>query len=155
MSRATWDQTWMSVADAVAQRSPCVRAQAGAVIVTVSNRVVATGYNGFPAPRRTNPTSCDERTGCERAKSGPADPHSYLDCIATHAEANALLFCDRAAREGGTIYVTTNVCWECAKLVANSGLKRVVMRDDRAYRPNAQVSTFFQECLIVVDVVGH
>lgn len=50
----------------------------------------------------------------------------YEDCPALHAEANALSVCDRAQREGGVIYVTSHVCWNCAKLVANSGLVAVV-----------------------------
>jgi deoxycytidylate deaminase len=138
----------MATAREVARRSPCVRTQAGAVVVTAENRVVATGYNGFPAGRATNPSNCDSPFGCSRALDGPEEPHTYLDCIAVHAEANALLFCDRDARLGGTIYVTTNVCWECAKLIANSGLSRVVMVVDRDYRPIDQVRDLFTECQI-------
>lgn len=156
--KAGWDTTWMAVADAVAQRSPCVRTQCGAVIVDASNRIVATGYNGFPARRRTNPQACSDHphpdlgtpwpVGCPRAIDGPADPHVYTDCFSIHAEANALLFCDRREREGGTIYITTNLCWECAKLVANSGLVRVVMRSDRDYRPTDQVVQLLADCFI-------
>lgn len=39
---------------------------------------------------------------------------------------------DRTARAGGTIYVTSHVCFGCAKLIANSGLSRVVVATDRA-----------------------
>jgi deoxycytidylate deaminase len=58
----------------------------------------------------------------------------YEDCPALHAEANALMVCDRKDREGGTIYVTSGVCWGCAKLIANSGLGTVVID---ASPPNA------------------
>lgn len=49
-------------------------------------------------------------------------------CPSLHAEANALSVCDRSQREGGTMYVTSMPCYDCAKLIANSGLKTVVYR---------------------------
>lgn len=137
MRRATWDETWMDVAFAVAERSACERAQAGVAIVDRTQRIVATGYNGPPASAPTGPDrACS--TWCPRGASGPAaDPRNYDDCVAIHAEQNALMFCDRRDREGGTLYVTTSVCVTCAKLVANSGLARVVVAVediDRGYR---------------------
>lgn len=47
-------------------------------------------------------------------------------CVSLHAEANALVVCDRTQRELGTIYTTSIPCYDCAKLIANSGLARVV-----------------------------
>lgn len=154
MNRASWDETWMSVAGDIALRSPCIRRQAGVVVVDATNRLVATGYNGFPSTRATNPVACHDMGGCDRSRLGVKDPHSYTDCLSIHAEANALLFCDRRDREGGTIYITTNLCWECAKLVCNSGLKRVVMRVDAAYRPVDQVAQLLDECRIELTLWG-
>jgi deoxycytidylate deaminase len=51
----------------------------------------------------------------------------YDDCPSLHAEANALLSAERSERLGGTIYVTSAICFGCAKLIANSGLVSVVM----------------------------
>lgn len=136
---ATWDETWMAVADTVSRRSECLRGTAGAVVVDSSNRVVATGYNGPPAGLKMG---CDT---CPRHIFGPESVLSYTDCITIHAEANSLLFCDRRDREGGTIYVSTNCCFDCGKLVANSGLARVVMRQDRAYRKPLNVTSFLEE----------
>lgn len=123
----------MAVAEVVALRSPCARARVGAVIVDPTNRIVATSYNGppsnFPRPWEDN---CDGRQGeagfCIRGKYGPTEDTviSYSDCSTIHAETNALMFCDRRDREGGTIYVTSAPCLTCAKAVANSGLKRIV-----------------------------
>lgn len=136
MRRATWDETWMAVALAVAERSACERAQAGVAIVDRTQRIVATGYNGPPASAPIGDArAC--AAWCPRGASGPlADPRSYDDCVAIHAEQNALMFCDRRDREGGTLYVTTSVCVTCAKLVSNSGLARVVVAVDagREYR---------------------
>jgi dCMP deaminase len=113
----------MSVADVIARRVRCVRRRAGCAIVSSTNRIVATGYNGPPAGY-TAQGRCDR--WCDRAKTGGG--LSYDDCVSVHAEANALMFCDRREREGGTAYVTSCPCFTCAKQLANSGLARVVYR---------------------------
>jgi dCMP deaminase len=121
----------MAVARSVAQRSLCDRDRVGAVIVTPANRVVSVGYNGPPAGLQTHGGRCTgwcPRAGANRLDrlNSSLDPE-YEDCFALHAEANALSVCDRVQREGGTIYVTSGVCFGCAKLIANSGLVRVVV----------------------------
>lgn len=128
MQRVSWDEVWVNVARAVAKRSRCCRAQVGAVIVDPTNRIIATGYNGMPAglPIPTGAT-CEEF--CPRGKLGPSleTITDYSDCFSTHAEANALMFCDRRDRLGGAIYVTGDTCMHCARLIANSGLTRLVI----------------------------
>lgn len=58
----------------------------------------------------------------------PISPNStYDDCVAIHAEANALLSSDRSLRLGGMMYVTGAVCYSCAKLIANSGISYLVV----------------------------
>lgn len=131
MPRPSWDNTWLEVARVVAKRSLCERDKVGAVIVSSTQRIVATGYNGPPAGFPHNNLPC--QTWCTR-RSG--DDTDYLNCPALHAESNALSVCDRMVREGGTIYISSDVCYGCAKLVANSGLTRVVVmrHPDRMYR---------------------
>ncbi len=73
---------------------------------------------------------------CQRViQPSPGFSPDYSDCPSLHAEANALLTSERSQRVGGTIYVTTEVCFGCAKLIANSGLHGVVVNSD----PNAYV----------------
>lgn len=119
MNRATWDETWMDVADTIARRSACLRDQVGAVIVGPSNRIISTGYNGPPQGFQG---SC---LMCPRQQLGPPRP-----CISAHAEANAIAWADRGRYTGGTLYVTSTVCQTCAPLVANCGVSRVVGRWD-------------------------
>lgn len=71
-----------------------------------------------------------------------------------HAEANALLRSDYTKRVGGTIYVNSHICYGCAKLIANSGLYRVVVDTDKAdTHRNPQASyKFLQECGLLVDL---
>lgn len=135
MDRPTWDTTWMEMATAMSRRSRCVNRQVGCVIVTPQNRPMAVGYNGPPANFDTSPVihfgvpsvpkseKCDD--WCERGGSNDRGT-SYSNCVSVHAEANALLFADRRDYEGGTIYITNFPCWDCAKLVANSGIRKVV-----------------------------
>lgn len=152
-ARPSWDQTWMQMAISIAGRSRCTRAQHGAVIVDEFNRIITTGYNG---PAADFPTLTEFCSGwCRRSQYGPENPLSYSDCPAIHAEANALLHCDRNEREGGTIYVNGVPCMDCAKLIANSGLARVVVLDDqRDYRAPTKSLDHLKVCNLKVDVHG-
>lgn len=153
MDPSTWDQTWMKMADAIALRSRCSRGGVGAVIVDPRNRIVAVGYTGPPAGFPTQ-GSCDGF--CDRAIYGPQLDTliSYADCVSIHAEANSLLVCDRADRLGGTIYSTSDICWSCAKLIANSGLSRVVARDTHhEHRSPVHSYNLLRKCGIDVDLV--
>lgn len=136
MARSEWDTVWVEVAQAVSRRSACDRAQVGAVIVR-ENRVVATGYNG-PASGYPADTSQGCRSWCLRAAETVASSTAYgYTCPSIHAEANALLHASRAEVEGATIYVTHAPCADCAKLISNSGVARVVMEEEPPeHRPN-------------------
>jgi len=208
-ARASWDQVWLDVADAVAQRSLCERDRVGAVLVDAVNRIVDSGVNNPPRGFLHNDLSCSR--WCIRAKprvtwdpppgvdpedqadisitgdvvveylNGAAravdDPYTFLvsrgytpreelstcyeDCPSLHAEANALMFSDRRLREGGTLYVTSHVCSGCAKLVANSGVRRVVVRPGRyrdpaltTHRNSEKWYDFMRACGLEVDVVA-
>lgn len=153
----------MEMADAIAKRSSCQRRQCGAVIVTDSNRIVATGYNGPPAGLRfkyegsmgTYEATCAIDCPRNNLSTEPADHLlDYDNCISIHAEGNALLFCDRRDRDGGTIYITSSPCYGCSKQIANSGLKRVVFRlyEADAYRdPERSINTL-RDSGLTVDV---
>jgi dCMP deaminase len=150
--RRTWDETWFLVAYIVGMRSRCVRDQVGAVITDAENRVVATGYNGPPANLASvhEHDLCDRF--CERAQTGET-PDSYSNCPSNHAEINALSFADRRAMEGGTFYVSSAICFTCAKAIANSGVKRVVVPGNNANphrSPMRSYNFLHRECGIQV-----
>jgi deoxycytidylate deaminase len=76
----------------------------------------------------------------------------YSDCPSGHAETNAISRSNFESRQGATLYVTSDVCIPCAKIVANSGIKRVVV-DDREPHPhrNSEASyEFLKTCHIEV-----
>lgn len=170
--RWTWDETWLAIAHDMSYRSRCARAKVGAVIVDPTNRVVATSYNGPPSgwpadearlidPRTLQLSQEDPQftcvAFCERGANGPTKITcaSYEDCPSLHAEANGLMVCDRTARLGGTIYVTDHVCFTCAKLIANSGLKRVVINafEDAEHRSPERSYGLLRACGLTVDLM--
>ena len=152
MHRPSWDETWMKVADTVALRSRCSRAQIGAVVVSKDQRVSSTGYNG---PAATYPESGECINWCQRAQGVVPLDNMYDACPSIHAEANALLYVDRSRVEGGTIYITDAACLQCAKLISNSGVSRVVMRihSKAAHRNPKATIEYLESCSIEVSIV--
>lgn len=150
-SRPTWDETWFAVAHDVAKRSLCTRDKVGAVIVSATNRIIATGYNGPPTGFQHGERPCT--AWCQRALGAGLDA-TYNDCPSLHAEANALSVCDRSVREGGMIYVTSHSCMGCAKLIANSGLTTVNVMPgiNASHRNPTGVYEFLDRCGITVYV---
>ena len=152
--RPSWDETWMRVAHTIGQRSKCTNRKVGAVVVDQNNRPISMGYNGAPANYQSN-GSCKEF--CPRSVSSNPEIErgsSYANCVSVHAEANALVFADRSLYKGGTIYVTNPCCWECSKLLGNSGLARVVIRAS-SQDAHADIDTpidFLVSCGLQVEV---
>jgi dCMP deaminase len=108
--------------------STCGKRQYMAIVTSPEGRVVGTGYNGSPPGL---PHCVDG--GCPRLLEGSASGSIYDNCVAVHAEANALMFSDRTARAGGTLYVNGAACYACAKLIAGSGCGRLVYINDPSY----------------------
>ena len=152
MNRPSWDQVWMDVADTVAKRSRCSRAQIGAVVVSSNQRIASTGYNG---PAATLEVEGDCIDWCPRAQGIVPLDNLYDTCPSIHAEANALLYVDRSRIEGGTIYITDVACLQCAKLVSNSGVAKVVMRvgSKAAHRKPEATIDYLKNCNIDVTIL--
>lgn len=144
----------MEVAETISKRSRCDRAQVGAVIVDSMQRICSTGYNG---PAATFPGLGQCSGWCQRAQ-GLAPIDSYYDaCPSIHAEANALLYVDRTRVGRGTIYINRSACMQCAKLISNSGLSRVVMKitDLDAHREPDKVVAYLESCGIEVIIYSE
>src|SRR5882672_8305720 len=122
--RAGWNEYFMGIAQQAATRSTCMRKHVGAVIVR-DRTVLSTGYNG----------SLRGLPHCEYAGCVMQDGH----CVTTvHAEANAILQAAKngIAIDGGELYTTASPCWNCFKLIANAGIRRIYYgefyRDERS-----------------------
>jgi len=113
----------MSMADTASSRADCLGRSVGAVLV-LSDRIVATGYNGVPSGM----LNCTDG-GCERCSSAERQAGSgYDNCICVHAEANALMTAARfgIGVEGATLYSTLQPCFTCAKEALQAGVARIV-----------------------------
>lgn len=126
MTRPSWDEYFMEMAELTAKRSTCIRRNVGAVIVK-ENRAIATGYNGAPKGL----IHCEMRGGCLREKLSVPSGQRHELCMALHAEQNAIIQAASMGNsiEGGTIYITHQPCIICAKMIINSGIQRIVVRE--------------------------
>lgn len=111
MKKNNFDKKYLQIAKLWSENSYCNNAKVGAIIVK-DNRIISDGYNGTPSGF---PNVCENSRG---------ETFSYV----IHAEANAItkLAKSNNSSEGATIYCTLSPCVECAKLIIQSGIKRVV-----------------------------
>jgi dCMP deaminase len=123
------DRKWLDFCVAgAAIFGTCSRRQYFAVVLDQHGRVVGTGWNGAPPGMQ----HCVDG-GCPRAAGSVAHGTTYDNCVANHAEENALLYSDPKRRQGGTLVVNGPPCWQCSKSVIAAGIKRVVYLEDPAY----------------------
>lgn len=111
--RPSWDVYFMEIAKKVATRSHDRETKIGAVVVDENNRIIATGYNGFP------PGSDDDSLPKTRPEKYPYMIHAELNAIAS----------SRQDLRNSTLYVTKSPCKECAKAIITAGVKRVVYQN--------------------------
>jgi dCMP deaminase len=106
-----FDQRYLEMARIWAKNSYCTRRQVGALVVK-NNMIISDGYNGTPSGFEN---VCEDDNGVTKP---------YV----LHAEANAITKLARSSNnsDGATIYITASPCIECAKLIIQSGIKRVV-----------------------------
>ena len=131
MPHISWDEYFMGVAALSAKRSKDPNTQVGACIVNEEKRIVGTGYNGFPR-------------GCEDDVfpwgKGNADPLENKYPYVVHAEANCILN-TTAKLTGATLYVTLFPCNECAKLIIQSGIKKLVYMEDKYRNESSNIAS--------------
>lgn len=135
MQRIDKDNYYLKIAEAVAERSTCIRRKYGAVIVK-NDEIISTGYNGSP---RGELNCCD--TGiCKREELHVPKGERYELCVAVHAEQNAIISASRDRMLGATLYITgieaqgekgyanPVPCMICSRLIKNAGIERVIGR---------------------------
>lgn len=110
-----FDRRYIQMAGIWAQNSYCKRRQVGALIVK-DKMIISDGYNGTPSGFEN---ICEDENGITKV---------YV----LHAEANAITKVAKSGNssEGATLYITASPCVECAKLIIQAGIKRVVYRDE-------------------------
>ena len=117
----SWDEYFMGVALLAAMRSKDPNTQVGACIVDSENRILSTGYNGFPS-------GCsDDEYPWERDGKFGETKYPFV----VHAELNAILNARGKNLTGSKIYVALFPCNECAKAIIQSGIKEIVYLSDK------------------------
>jgi dCMP deaminase len=116
-----WDDYFMGVSLLAAERSKDPSTQVGACIVSDDNRILSTGYNGFPQ-------GCsDDDFPWNRDKSLGETKYNFV----VHAELNAILNAGGKSLVGSRIFVSLFPCHECAKAIIQAGVKEVVYLSDK------------------------
>ena len=126
---------YLDIADAVQERSTCLRRKYGAIIVR-NDEIISTGYNGAPRGRK----NCSDLGFCARENLHIPSGERYELCRSVHAEANAIISASRRDMLGATLYLVgrdaktgallseANSCSMCKRQIINAGIERVVVR---------------------------
>ena len=119
MTQEQSDKYYIKVAQLCANNSYALKLKVGAVIVK-DDQIISDGFNGTP---------CGFENRCETKNiNGELQTLPYV----LHAESNAILKCAKYGRStnGATLYITHSPCIECAKLIIQAGIVRVVYLED-------------------------
>ena len=110
-----FDRSYLEMASVWARNSYCTRRQVGAILVK-DRMIISDGYNGTPSGFEN---VCEDENGVTKP---------YV----LHAEANAITKVAKSSNSslGATLYVTASPCMECAKLIIQAGISRVVYLEE-------------------------
>ncbi|MCU4117322.1 dCMP deaminase family protein [Mycoplasma zalophi] len=137
-----WDYYFMSLAKLSAMRSKDPTTKVGACIVSDSNHVISVGYNGMPKVvsevSETQNIDNDKIFSWDRPKTKDDIKNSKYTYV-VHAEANAIInanLTNSNIKPNSTIYITHSPCFNCAKLIVQSKITRVVYANE--YRNDSE-----------------
>ena len=134
--RKSKENYYLDIADAVLQRSTCLRRMYGAIIVR-NDEIISTGYNGAPRGR----VNCTDAGRCARVEMKIPSGERYELCRSVHAEANAIISASRRDMLGATLYLVgrdasthellhdATSCAMCRRQIINAGIEKVIIRN--------------------------
>jgi dCMP deaminase len=127
----SWDEYFMGVALLAAERSKDPNTQVGACIVDENNRILSTGYNGFPR-------GCsDDIFPWNRNEEDGETKYPFV----VHAELNAILNARGKSLSGSKVYVALFPCNECAKAIIQAGISEVIYLSDKYHDTPSTVAS--------------
>lgn len=127
---------YLDIAASVSERSTCLRRHYGCVIVK-NDEIISTGYNGAPRGRK----NCDDLGFCYREQMDIPRGERYELCRSVHAEQNVIISASRNELIDADLYMVginaktgeiepkSTSCMMCKRVVINSGIKRVIVRE--------------------------
>ena len=140
---------YLDIAETVAERSTCLDSNYGAIIVK-NDEVISTGYNGAPRGRK----NCCDLKYCTREKLNIPRGERYELCRSVHAEQNAIISAERNKMIGSTLYLVgkdyntgkyvenARPCALCKRMIINSGIETVIVRDSKKKYTTINVQDF-------------
>ncbi len=150
-SRTSKQNYYLDIADAVLERSTCLRRKYGAIIVR-SDEIISTGYNGAPRGRR----NCSDLGMCTRETLNIPSGDRYELCSSVQDEAIAIISASRRDMIGATLYLVGRdaatgellgdamSCSMCKRQIINAGIERVVIRVSAAEYRTVMVSDWVE-----------
>ena len=138
MNRRDKINYYLDIAEAVSERSTCLRRKFGAIVVK-NDEIISTGYNGAPRGRK----NCSDLNFCYRERMQVPRGQRYELCRSVHAEANAIISASRSDLLGATLYLACHdaktdqldgavePCSMCKRLILNAGIAEVIIRQDK------------------------
>lgn len=138
MERVDKNNYYLDIAETVLSRGTCLRRNYGAIIVK-NDEIISTGYTGAPRGRK----NCIDLNVCTRDKLNIPRGTMYEVCRSVHAEANCIISAARRDMIDSTLYLVgvsasdgeyvenANSCTMCKRMIINSGIKYVVIRDTK------------------------
>lgn len=138
MQRRDKNNYYLDIAQTVAERGTCLRRNYGAIIVK-NDEIISTGYVGAPRGRK----NCIDLGYCIRQQMNIPRGERYEMCRSVHAEANAIISAERRdmidaciylvgiEAESGDFVANSSCCAMCKRMVINSGIKKVIIRDTK------------------------
>ncbi len=140
-----WDEYFMAIAKLSAMRSKDPSTQVGACIVSSDNRILSIGYNGAPNGYD------DDKFPWAREGENLETKYPYV----CHAEMNAILNYRGSKKdlEDAKIYVDLFPCNECAKIIIQSGIKKIIYLSDKYAETDGTIASkkLFDECGVVYE----
>ena len=138
MKRREKHNYYLDIAETVLNRGTCLRRNYGTIIVK-NDEIISTGYTGAPRGRK----NCIDLNSCIREKLNVPRGTQYELCRSVHSEANAIISASRKDMIGATLYLVgkdaktkeyvrdANSCSMCKRMVINSGIISVIIRDSK------------------------
>lgn len=152
MERRDKHNYYLDIAETVLERGTCVRRNYGSIIVK-NDEIISTGYTGAPRGRK----NCTDIGVCRREQLNVPRGTQYELCRSVHSEANAIISASRRDMIGATLYLVgkdartgefvedANSCIMCKRLIINSGIESVIIRDTKDYYRIIQVQQWIDD----------
>ncbi|NLC48606.1 MAG: cytidine deaminase [Tenericutes bacterium] len=153
---------YLDIAETCLKRATCIRRVWGAVIVK-NDEIISTGYNGAPRGRK----NCTDLGYCTREKFNIPRGERYELCRSVHAEQNAIISASRKDIIGSSLYMvgidsTTGKyvqnampCAMCKRVIINSGIEKIYIRDTKTKYREVLVSEFIENDESLDGILGY